>query len=341
MCIERPFEVFALVLLAAAGYVQVPSRLIGEVTALDPAGNQLTIRPDSGGAATVSLDEKTVFLRVPPGETDLKKAVKITRADVGVGDRILARGSPATSVIVMTKADLTQKHQRDRAEWQRRGVAGVITALNPETREISITARSREGPTTIVIEPVENVTFRRYAPDSVRFSDARPSSFAELGVGDQVRVLGDRSADGLRIRPEEIVSGAFRNIAGAVTAIDAKAGELRVTDLVTREPLTVRLSSESMLRRIPPMMAGARPGGPPRGMPNRNLDFSQILERMPALSLNELKPGDAIIVSSTVGAEPSRLTAIVLVAGVEALLGSSPEGDRPIGGTWNFDIGLP
>ena len=65
------------------------------------------------------------------------------------------------------------------------------------------------------------------------------------------------------------------------------------------------------------------------------------LEQMPALSFAELKRGEVVIVLSTAGAEPSRVTAIVLVAGAESLL--SAPGDQPqIGGIWNFfDISLP
>ncbi len=64
-----------------------------------------------------------------------------------------------------------------------------------------------------------------------------------------------------------------------------------------------------------------------------------MLERMPALKIEELKPGDAIIISSTTGADPSRVTAIVLVAGVEPLLSEGQSGPQ-IGGML-FDIGAP
>ena len=155
-------------------------RVIGEVTATDPASKKITIKSDAGGTVTVILQEKTSYLRVPPGERDLKKAVKITPAEVGVGDRVLARGRfaedqksiPAVAVIVMTKADLAQKRQRERAEWQKRGVAGTIAALHPETKEIALAVRSREGTKTWVVEAAPNTVFRRYAPDSVQFQEA-------------------------------------------------------------------------------------------------------------------------------------------------------------------------
>lgn len=336
-------------------------RVIGEVTATDPAGKQLVVRMDAGGTATVILRDTTIYLRVPPGETDLKKAVAITPADIGVGDRVYARGQlaedhksiPAVAVIVMTKADLAQKRERDRAEWQKRAVAGIVTALRPDTREITVSVRSREGSRSVVVEPSENTVFRRYAADSVQFGQAQSSSFAALKVGDSLRILAEKTSDGTRIRPEEIVSGSFRNIPGIINSIDAGGGEIRMTDLQTKKPLTVRITSETLVRRLAPAKPAVSTSRPPQGgrgtatPPSRPQEGGRgvppmDLERMPALKLGELKQGEAILVLCTVGAEPSRVTAIVMVAGIEPLLGQTPEGPPQIGGAWDFfDINLP
>ena len=370
-------------------------RVIGQVMTTDLVAKKITIKPDAEGTVTVILQEKTLYLRVPPGEKDLKKAVKITATEIGVGDRVLARGRfaedqrtiPAVTVIVMTKADLAQKRERESAEWQKRALAGTVSTLNPETKEITISVRSPEGTRMVVVEPTENVVFRRYAPDSVQFRDAKPSSFAELKVGDSLRVLGEKNSDGTRVKPEEIVSGPFRSFVGIINAVDAIAGEIKITDLRTKKPLTVRITSGSMLRRMPPTMAAAtanrpqaggrgtaaagsvgaegQPAGEPRqGAPARRPSQPDApasesgsratrsgkpgdgggmnLEQMPVLSFAELKRGEAIIVLSTTGAEPSHVTAIVLVAGVEPLLSTGSDGQTPIGGIWNFfDISLP
>lgn len=390
---------------------------IGEVTALDPTAKQMTVKTDSGSVITVALDDNTSYMRIPPGEKTLDKATKVTLAEVGVGDRVFARGKvaddqksvPARMVIVMSKADLAQKQERERAEWQRRGIVGTVTALNPATKEITLSARSREGATPITIVAAgENIRFRRYAPGSVKFSDAKPSSLSELKTGDQLRALGDKSPDGARFTPEEIVSGSFRTVTGTVTAVDPATGEIKINDTQNRQPLTVVVSSDSLLKRFPQEMAamfaqggpggggggsrgaptdasgrmqrpqGAPTGGgtqrapqPPgaegsrptgsggeqmggrarmRGMGRGGVDFQEIVERLPPLAIAELKPGDTIIVSSTTGDEPSRVTAIALVAGVDALLnmmqqrmgGADRSGGRPgPSPTIDFGIGLP
>ena len=64
-----------------------------------------------------------------------------------------------------------------------------------------------------------------------------------------------------------------------------------------------------------------------------------MLERLPPMKLEELKAGDAVMLSGSSGADPTRVTAINLLAGVEPLLTAAPQGGQQIFGSWNFDIG--
>src|SRR5207245_3774528 len=87
----------------------------------------------------------------------------------------------------------------------------------------------------------------------------------ELKVGDQVRALGDKSADGTHLTAEEIVFGSFRLAGGTVTAIDPATGEVKINDLKTKQPLVVMIKSDSVLRRLPENFGmfggGMGPGG--------------------------------------------------------------------------------
>ena len=58
--------------------------------------------------------------------------------------------------------------------------------------------------------------------------------------------------------------------------------------------------------------------------------MQQMLERLPPVTLAELKPGQMVIVSSTVGADPTRVTAIQLVSNIEPLVAMMSR--RPGGG---------
>src|SRR5919204_2527532 len=60
------------------------ARVVGEVTAVDASAHSVTVKTDAGETVTFSTDDKTAFLRLPPGETALDKATHVTGADVRV-----------------------------------------------------------------------------------------------------------------------------------------------------------------------------------------------------------------------------------------------------------------
>jgi hypothetical protein len=60
---------------------------------------------------------------------------------------------------------------------------------------------------------------------------------------------------------------------------------------------------------------------------------------MPALSLADLKKGDAVIVSSSKGPGDSGVTAFAFVAGVEPFLAAAPKTAGEVNlGSWNLDL---
>ena len=362
---------------------------IGEIKSIDAATKQLTIQTDAGSVLTVSLSDKTTYKKLAPGETSLTNATDVTVADLAVGDRVMARGTvsadqktvPAVMVIVMTKGDLAKKQEAERLEWRRRGILGVITALKPESKEITISNRTMAGTQSVVIPVGDKTDMRRYAPDSIKFADAKPSNFNELKVGDQLRALGDRTEDPLRFNPQKVVTGSFRTVGGVVTAVDAATGEVKINELEKKHPLTIVIKSDAVLRRFPAEMGAmggfgrgpgggaagggapaggqaapggaARPQGPggPGGPRAGGFNINDMLERLPTISIADVKVGDTIIVSSTQGVDPTRLTAISLVAGADTLLamlaprpqaGQAPNPAGGLGGSGiSFGIGLP
>jgi hypothetical protein len=410
------------------------NRVMGELKAIDSAAKQITVKTDASSVVTVTLADSTAYSRIPPGEKTLDKATKITFADLGVGDRVLAVGkvtddyksAMARTLIVISKGDLAKQQEAERLEWRRRGVLGVISAVRPDKREVTISTRSTVGTQAVVMSIPDKLDMRRYAPDSTKFGDAKPSVFEELKVGDQVRALGNKSVDGTRFTPERIVSGSFRMVAGTVTSVDAATGEVKINDLQTRQSLTVVVKADSVIRKFPDMaaMAAARaaaagPGAPgaggpkagapgaagPAGAPKASTpgavkpgaaggpatgapgavapkaatqatppagsqgpkpgaggapggpaaapaapSIQDMLDRLPVITAAQLKAGDIIIVSSTKGADPSRLTAITLISGADTLLamlaprppgGGVPNPAAGLGSGVTFGIGLP
>ena len=366
---------------------------IGEVKVIDTVGKQLIVKTDAGSLVTVAVGDKTIYLRLAPGEKTLTNATKIAFSDVGEGDRVWARGKvaddhksvPAAALIVMNKVDIAKKQEAERAEWRKRGVLGVITALKPETKEITITTRTMAGMQSLIIPVSDKVELRRYAPDSIKFADASEAKFAELKVGDQLRALGDRNPEGTALNAEKVVTGEFKTVAGVVTAIDVTTGEMKIHDLQTKEPLTIVVKQDAVLRKFPSanemggMMMMARPGGgggasgqaPAAGQgggqgrgqaagpgagpgaAGGRFSMQDLIEGLPTIGIAEIKVGDTIIVSSTKGADPTRLTAISLISGADSLLNmlaarqqqsggpAIPNPAAGLGSGIQFGIGLP
>jgi hypothetical protein len=327
------------------------SRVLGEVVAIDLVAKRLTLKTTSGEQVVIECDEKTVYKRVPPGETTLDKAITISLTDITVGDRVVARGSVSgeskvmltRGLVVISQNELTQKKERERAEWLRRGIEGVVSAVKPETGEVTLLIRTPEGSRPLIIE-TGGSNIRRYAPDSIRFSDAKSSSVAEVKAGDRFRALGDKSSDGARFKAEEIIFGSFRTVGGFITAVDASSGEIKINDIPTKQSLTIAVTRDSMLRRLSPELVkqlAAVPGGGGAGEGARGggTELQQVIERQPAITVADLKVGDGILASSTAGTTPLRVSAIVLTAGVESFLKLYTQ--NPARRDFNLGLGLP
>jgi hypothetical protein len=325
------------------------------------------------------------MVKTAPGHRDLQGATPIQLQDIQPGDRVLVRGKLAddgksiltTSAVVMKRADIAQKQQQEREDWNKRGIAGVVKSVDPAAGIIVISSGAM-AQKTVDVHVSPGTILRRYAPDSVKFDDARPAPISEIKPGDQLRARGAQAAGQSSFAADEIVSGTFRNIAGTVVSTNSGDNTIIVTDLQTKKPVTVKIGSDSQLRKLPPMMAeriaarlkgpapsaGAAPNGsasaqaaqpspqhegPPAGeaanhggaFHNGPPDFQQILSRMPAVTLPELQKGDAVMIVATEGSPATPPTAITLLSGVESILSASPGDSRAAMTLSPWSLGMP
>ena len=251
---------FGILHFTARAQSMKPSALAGEVTNL--TGDKMVLQTKDG-AVDVQLSAATEYKRVPPETPTLKAAVASSLSEVGVGDKVVVTGIladdkksiPAKAVYVMTKADISKRNETDREAWKTRAISGRVVAVNPALEEFTIATRGAAGEQNIIITPKLNVNYRRYAPDSVKFDDAKASSFAEIKVGDQVRALGDKSEDGAKFKAERIVAGSFKTIGGTITAIDAAKNEVTIKDIQTGKPVAITVNNNSILKKFPAEMA--------------------------------------------------------------------------------------
>ncbi len=341
-----------------------PRQVVGAVKTI--SGSAITVKPDSGADVSVAVQDGAQIVRVAPGQTDLKNAPKIQLSDLQVGDRILVRGKPsddgksflAAAIIAMKRSDVDAKQENDRQDWQKRGIGGLVKGVDPGTGTITISAAAA-GTRTIAIHTAKNTIFRRYAPDSVQFDDAKPSALEQVQPGDQLRARGSRSADGSELNAEEIVSGVFRNIAGIITAVDAAGNAVTVNDLISKKPILVKVTPQSQAVKLPAQVAqgmaarlkataaGNTQGGAPapagesaRTAGGAQADLQQMVNRMPKGTLSDFQKGDAVMIVSTEGTSSGGVTAIMMLGGVEPLLAGPGGGQAAMTlSPWNIGGG--
>ncbi len=206
----------------------------------------------------------------------------------------------------------------------------------------------------------DSTKFFRYAADSMNIKDATRASFSELRVGDQLRAIGERSAEGTRFSAEEIIAGSLTRTAGQLVASNPATNEITIKN-TQGQNIKVVVGQRSMLRRVTPEMAtafeasrpqrqrGATAGGAdrqprPEGQERRPREprerregasaagedrrprggggrgFQDMLENAPTITIADLKKGDMVFVSGSEGADASRITAILLVTGDPAFM---------------------
>jgi hypothetical protein len=151
-------------------------------------------------------------------------------------------------------------------------------------------------------------------------------------------------------------------------SLDTAGSTLIVKDLVTKKPVTIHITADAQMRRLPEMMAqflaarlkgtsgaaaagGNSSAGVQRGngqggggqWAGRNggqgggfSDPQQVLNRAPAIQLSDLKKGDAVMLVSTEGT--AEVTAITLLAGVEPLL-EAPAASQDLLANWSMSSG--
>ncbi len=234
---------------------------VGAIKKID--GSTITLTADNGRDFTVSVQGPTKILRIEPGQTDLKSATPIQLANLQAGDRILVQGKAsadgktigAIRIVAMKHADVEAKNEREREDWDKRSVGGLVTSVDPSTGTVSISVAALGGSKTTAVHTTNKTAFRRYAPDSVKFDDAKPSALDQIKPGNQLRALGTRSADGTELAADQIVSGAFRNIAGTIISVDAASNSMTVMDLIAKKPVVVKITSQSQLRKLAPEIA--------------------------------------------------------------------------------------
>jgi co-chaperonin GroES (HSP10) len=305
------------------------------------SGNTLTMASDKGAIINVTVAEGARLLQLAVGSKDLKTATPSQLSDIAVGDRALVTGAAgdapgtftARRVILMKSSDIAQMQADQQADWKDHGTGGIVSAIDPSTGTITIAAGTKK----IAINTSSKTIFRRFASDSAKYQDAKPSMLAEIQPKDHLQARGITSADGASMQAEEVISGSFENLSGELLSVDAVTGNITLKDLATKKVVTVNVTANSNIRALPPQMAarfaaqsnggGQAAGGGSGTRSSAASDLSQVIGRLPSAALADLHKGDAVmIVASAPMVNSSVITAITLLTGVDPILTANPNG---------------
>lgn len=257
-----------VVMLSAAAHAQAvtppaaaATRFVGTITSVGTG--LISVKTDAGVERKVTVPDGIKIQRIAPGEKDLSKAATIQFSELTVGDRVLVRiapeptSDPVTAILIVAipQADLAQKQQKEREDWARNGVGGLVKSVDAGTGVVVITSGAGAAQKTITLHTTPATILRRYASDSVNFDQAKPAPLEVIQPGDQLRARGTKSPDGLEVAAAEVVSGSFRNISGVISSIDKSAMTLTLKDLVTKQNVTVHVGADAQMRKLPDTMA--------------------------------------------------------------------------------------
>ena len=128
----------------AAAPAAKPVTFLGTVQTL--SGNTITVKSDAGATMQVTVEEDARLLRIEPGQKTLAGASPFSLADLQAGDRVMARGSAsadgnslaATMLVAIKGADIAQKQEREREDWQKRGTGGLVKSVDPAAGTVTI-----------------------------------------------------------------------------------------------------------------------------------------------------------------------------------------------------------
>ncbi|MCU1323491.1 MAG: hypothetical protein JWM43_3140 [Acidobacteriaceae bacterium] len=329
---------------------QAPPRQVIRGTIVSITDGVLTVKSDGGSSVQVQLSPDAQIKKLPVGSTDFTNAASASASELDKGDRVLisaatADSGPATAKVlyVIKASDIGQKQTAEQADWQKRGIGGVVRSIDPAAKIVTISLASAAGIKNVAIKVTSDTALMRYATDSVKFADAKAASLEMIQVGDQLTARGNLSTDGTTMAAEELVTGSFRSFSAQIAKIDAAGSTLTVKDLATKATVAVTVTNNTEMHMLTPQVAASfaarAKSSAPNLRQNDSSDLMQVINNMPTVTLAQLKPGDALMIAATVSQTPNSMTAITLLSGVEPILRASPSDASMALTPWNLSSG--
>jgi preprotein translocase subunit YajC len=274
----------------------------GLVTKVDAPGNTITI--SSGGLSsnhtiTVHVAKLTILRRYPPGSVKFDDAKPSPIDEIKAGDQLRARGT--------RNADGTELTADEVVSGSFRNIAGTIKSIDAANNTITVQDAIAKAP--VVVKISADSQMKKLPAEMAQRIAARLKNTA-AGTGDQPPATGQGQGQ-----------GQTQGQSHPPTSAPGAAGS---------QPETASQSGRGQ-GRGGQGGNGAGSNGPP--------DLQRMLSRLPNSKLADLQKGDAVMIVSSESGNSDSVTAITLLAGVDAILTAAPSRSASLLSPWSLSTG--
>ncbi len=266
MRIVRHTAFITMPLLAFSGFIgnvamaQAPvsayTSVVGEITKVDAPTKVISIKTDKG-ATTVKFSDQTQILQLPAGELDPAKGTAIKAEAIEAGDKLeLARvqtkdptGLPARTVIVKKAADVTKEVQMKAQAWQTQTTAGSAESVDVAGKKIvrKVKGANFDPDRDVTLDMSVRVNYQRFSDVTLAYANSEAADAVK--VGDHLRVLGAKDADGSNIKVTDIAADDIRQFGATYKSLDPATGQIQATD-TAKKPVVIVVRPNTKVKRL-------------------------------------------------------------------------------------------
>ena len=329
------------------------------------AGQTVTVSVASGAKVLQLAVGSTDLKTATPGQlSDIAVGDRVlVTGRAGEG----AASFNALRVVLMKSSAIAEMQAAQQADWKARGVGGIVSTVDAASGAITLTSGAKKlvvnttGKTEFKRFSGDSVKYEDAKPGTLAQIQKNDQLQARgTKSADGATIAAEEVVSGSFLN----LSGLVTSIVPG-SGIDVATGTITLKDLATHKGMTVDVTAKSEIHNLPLQMAtmfaarsgggqgggrggrggggaGANGGGGGAGQcagqgagqgdaagarRSAGADLSQMMARLPASTLADLKVGDAVmIVASQASAGSSTVTAISLLSGVEPILTANPNG---------------
>ena len=326
------------------------------------AGQAVTVNVANGAKVLQLAVGSTDLKTATPGQlSDIAVGDRVlVTGKAGEG----AASFDALRVVLIKSSAIAEMQAAQQADWKARGVGGIVSSVDAASGAITLTSGAKKlvvnttGKTEFKRFSGDSVKYEDAKPGTlgqIQKNDQLQARGTKSADGTTIAAEEVVSGSFLNL------SGLVTSIVPG-SGIDVATGTITLKDLATKKVMTVNVTAKSEIHNLPLQTAtriaaqtngggqsggrggrggggagangagdaagqGAGQGDAAGARRSAGADLSQMMARLPASPLADLKVGDAVmIVASEASAGSSTVTAITLLSGVEPILTANPNG---------------